>query len=300
MKRFYADVIAPVSKKLACQLDLSILQAEYNETDYYYEFNMDEKLRGDLEQRSDSLTRSAGRPWRTVNEVRASENLPAIEGGDELTIPTNVMLAGDQGNPNAPQLPAPNMMPIQDPNKPPQDGSYREEPPKALTNGKAAQIIPRRVAIVRRRSEDAKEFERILYAEFARQERVVKSDPVKAKAADDERFNRELSEKLLRQARETVKREGGITAARMASEFDMGRTENYLAATARSRGRSGEQGHRRSRFGVRLRGRLHPRQGHSRLPARAHLRHGILLLRREGSGEPDRRREAGLGVWGRL
>jgi hypothetical protein len=59
-----------------------------------------------------------------TNEARAKLNLPPIDGGDELVTPMNVIV-GD--NPK----PSPQVMPVQDPNAPAQDGSHREQP-KAL------------------------------------------------------------------------------------------------------------------------------------------------------------------------
>ena len=119
-KAFLADVLAPISQELCEQLDFSILLSEYGEPDYYFEQDVNEKLRGDLENRFQAMTAAAGRPWTTVNEIRARENLPPVDTGDELTIPLNVMI-GD--NPR----PAPNVMPPQDALEPPQDGSHREE-----------------------------------------------------------------------------------------------------------------------------------------------------------------------------
>ena len=141
VKRFYSDVLAPVSKKLAGQLDHSILQAEYMLTDYYYEFDMNSKLRGDPVERFAAITSAVGAPWLLRNEARSMENKPPVDGGDELITPLNV-LVGD--NPR----PAPNIMPPQDPNEPPQDGSHREvPPPKAVT-----QLLPRRVGLAARRA----------------------------------------------------------------------------------------------------------------------------------------------------
>ena len=45
-------------------------------------------------------------------------NLPAVPDGDELVTPLNVIVGGK---------PSPQIMPIQDPNKPSQDGDHREE-----------------------------------------------------------------------------------------------------------------------------------------------------------------------------
>ena len=111
VKRFYSDVLAPVSKKLAGQLDHSILQAEFMLTDYYYEFDLNEKLRGDPVERFAAITSAVGAPWLLRNEARSMENKPPVDGGDELITPLNV-LVGD--NPR----PAPNIMPPAGPQRP--------------------------------------------------------------------------------------------------------------------------------------------------------------------------------------
>ena len=177
-KQVYTDVLPPIYKELASRLDRDLLQAEYGESEMYFEFDANEKLRGDIETRFGAITSAAGRPWLTVNEVRSMEGKPPISGpdGDALTIPLNVSLAGEQGNPTAPQLPAPNVMPPQDPNKPPQDGSYREG--QSLNgNGHHPEKLPA-----------------ILHGFYDRQERVLKS---RANGDFDiARWNRELKQDL--------------------------------------------------------------------------------------------------------
>jgi HK97 family phage portal protein len=227
-KQFLADVLAPLTVELARQLDFSLLEAEYAEPDYYFEFDLNEKLRGDLENRFQAMTAAAGRPWQTVNEIRSYENLPPVETGDELTIPLNVMI-GD--NPR----PAPNVMPLQDPNKPSQDGDHREEISERSASLKQAPILlPRTAAMRGRRDSDAQVLEALLRSHFSRQERVTRSKGAGAKALDSERWNEELAADLLRQSRKTVGREGEIAAARMASSFDQSQVQNYLREASRS------------------------------------------------------------------
>lgn len=64
----------------------------------YIESNLDSKLRGTIAERAKINQAATGRPWKTLNETRFSENLPAIEGGDEIITPLNVV-EGDQANP---------------------------------------------------------------------------------------------------------------------------------------------------------------------------------------------------------
>ncbi len=222
---FYADTLAPLVTELACQLDFSILEQEYNEEKFYFTFDIDSKLKGSPEKRFPALTTAAGRPWMTVNEVRAIENLPPVEEGDELTIPSNVALAGQQGDPNAPQLPAPNVMPPQDPNKPPQDGSYRND-----SNGNGtvkASLLPRRQSIESNRNYYAGALTQALERHFTRQEASVKSAH---KAADDTRADDELAADLLALTKRQVQSMGDRVALRIASKFDMRMTEHYLDA----------------------------------------------------------------------
>jgi Phage portal protein. len=62
--------------------------------DTYVEFDLTEKLKGDFEQRAAVIQSSVGGPWLTRNEARRDNNLPPIEGGDELIVPLNVVTGG--------------------------------------------------------------------------------------------------------------------------------------------------------------------------------------------------------------
>jgi HK97 family phage portal protein len=121
-RQFYQDVLPPICELACAYLDLGLLQEEYNLEGYYFEFDLDEKLQGD--SRITALVSAAGAPVMLRNEARAKLNLPPVEGGDKLVTPLNVMV-GD------PSKPSPMVMPPQDPNKPPQDGSHRT----AASNG---------------------------------------------------------------------------------------------------------------------------------------------------------------------
>lgn len=66
---------------------------------FFAEFNTSGLLRGDNKARSDyyrqAIGGSHGPGWMTINEVRRLENLPPVEGGDEIYDPTKA-----QANPN--------------------------------------------------------------------------------------------------------------------------------------------------------------------------------------------------------
>lgn len=56
---------------------------------------MDEVLRGAFEQRAESLQKFVTSGVMTPNEARKLENLPALEGGDDLLVPLNLRRATD-------------------------------------------------------------------------------------------------------------------------------------------------------------------------------------------------------------
>jgi HK97 family phage portal protein len=62
--------------------------------DVYVEAAVESKLRGSFEEEAEVLSTASGAPWMTRNEVRVRKNLPAIEGGDELVTPLNVLIGG--------------------------------------------------------------------------------------------------------------------------------------------------------------------------------------------------------------
>lgn len=64
----------------------------------YVEANVQAKMRGSFEEQASQLQTSIGAPWMTRNEGRARMNLPAVDGGDELITPLNV-LEGGQASP---------------------------------------------------------------------------------------------------------------------------------------------------------------------------------------------------------
>lgn len=63
-------------------------------TDLYIEANVDAKLRGSFEDQAKYLQTATGAPYLTRNEGRSRLNLPAIDGGDDLVVPLNVLVGG--------------------------------------------------------------------------------------------------------------------------------------------------------------------------------------------------------------
>lgn len=96
-KMLYQDTLGPWLSMIQDEIELQLLPDFEGEPErFYVEFNLMEKLTGNIEQRDAAITQSVGGPWRTINEGRALANLPPVDTGDELIRPLNVTQNGDQ------------------------------------------------------------------------------------------------------------------------------------------------------------------------------------------------------------
>lgn len=93
-RALYTDTLAPVLRRLEQRLNAFLLPMIGEAPDVYVEFDLSAKLRGSFEEQAQVLQSSVGAPWLTRNEARAMQNLPAIDGGDELVVPLNVLEGG--------------------------------------------------------------------------------------------------------------------------------------------------------------------------------------------------------------
>ena len=60
----------------------------------YVEANVDAMLRGSFEERAAIMSTAVGGPWLLRNEARALDNRSALDGGDDLIVPLNVIVGG--------------------------------------------------------------------------------------------------------------------------------------------------------------------------------------------------------------
>lgn len=88
-KSLYGDSLGPIIKQIEDTLNVFLLEKIGAEEGVYLEFNIDEKLRASFEEKAAVTSTAVGGPWMTRNEARAMNNMPAIEGGDELLVPLN-------------------------------------------------------------------------------------------------------------------------------------------------------------------------------------------------------------------
>lgn len=94
-KMLYGDTLGPLVAQIEGRINSFLIpRMGLDRRRFYVEFNIEEKLQGNFEDQATSLQASTGAPWMTRNEARSIRNLPAIEGGDELVTPLNVLIGG--------------------------------------------------------------------------------------------------------------------------------------------------------------------------------------------------------------
>lgn len=83
--------LAPWYERIEQSADANLLTEQQRDQGFYTKFFPDGLLRGDIASRyasySKALGSGGGRPWLTVNEVRAFQDLDGVEGGDKLPDP---------------------------------------------------------------------------------------------------------------------------------------------------------------------------------------------------------------------
>jgi len=210
-RMLYGDSLGPVLAMIEDRINTFLLPRLNAAPTEYVEFNLDEKLQGSFEEQNQAMQSAIGAPWMTRNEGRALRNMPAIDGGDDLITPLNVLVGGqaspvDSGTQN--QLSAP------------------RQPVKA--KARAPQ------------SYDAKAQE-VLTKFFRRQKAVVLS-ALGAKADADwwdvKRWDKELTDDLLRLAVATTTKVAADTLGALGVDpgtYDEARTLAFLNEVAKSR-----------------------------------------------------------------
>lgn len=98
-RMLYGETLGPRLSELEQKINMFLLPMLGVDTDKtYVEFNTEQQLRGSFEEQAAVFSTAVGGPWLTINEARAKQNLPAIEGGDELIKPKNLYQNGEQGD----------------------------------------------------------------------------------------------------------------------------------------------------------------------------------------------------------
>lgn len=96
-RAFYADCLSVYLQMFQQRINAFLLPRINADKRTYVEFDLSEKLKGSFEERAAILQSAVGGPWLTINEARADNDLPALDGGDALIVPLNVSIGGQAG-----------------------------------------------------------------------------------------------------------------------------------------------------------------------------------------------------------
>ena len=211
-RALYADCLGPVLQMLQQRINSFLLPMIGGNPDTYVECDLTEKLKGSFEERASILQASVGGPWLTRNEARADNNLPPVEGGDELIVPLNV-LTGGQASPQDTHM-----------NQLSGEVQKKSEQPEILIKARSSKDEDEKMADV------LKKF-------FERQSKSVipKMGAKAAKWWDKKRWDKELADDLEGEMDEIADAHGESTADLIGQPYDTDRTRKYIRTVAEAR-----------------------------------------------------------------
>ena len=217
-RALYADCLGPTLQMLQQRINSFLLPMVGADPRTYVEFDLTEKLKGSFEERASILQASVGGPWLTRNEARADNNLPPIEGGDDLIVPLNVVEGGQSS---------------------PQDTHMEEQEPMTTEPAKMRKKSEAEKIRVKARStkEEDERMTEILRKFWKRQANSI-LPKIGAKSAswwDADRWNDELAEDIEPLIDEIADVHGKEVAKALGFEYDGKRTRKYLEALAKGR-----------------------------------------------------------------
>ena len=224
-RALYAECLGPIIQMVQQRLNAFLLPMVGATPNTYVEFDLTEKLKGSFEERAQIFQSAVGAPWMTRNEARAANNLPKVEGGDELITPLNVT-EGGQASPRDTQGDAYDYPGV--------DNQAKKLEPCGCKSCKTSEELR-----IKGKSdkEDDEQIETILTSFFKRQARSVipkiSADPTDF--WDAKRWDKELAEDL-QPALEKIADKHGIEASEtLQSEYDTEVTRAYIEKAAQMR-----------------------------------------------------------------
>lgn len=221
-RALYAECLGPVLQMLQQRINSFLLPMIGADPDTYVEFDLSEKLKGSFEERASILQSATGGPWMTRNEARADNNLPPIDGGDELIVPLNVVEGGQAS-------PTDTHMDPQEPAAVEENGGcscchHKSEPAQIRIKGRSDKEEDERMAEVIRK--------------FIKRQADSVLPKLGAKAArwwDADRWDAELADDIEVVMDEIADRHGVQSAKDIGTEYSTAVTRNYLKTMAAGR-----------------------------------------------------------------
>lgn len=222
-RALYNDCLAPVLMQATDRINMVILPRVGEQKNHYAGYDITIKTEGTFEEKLQTLQGAVGAPFLSRNEARARLDLPAIEGGDELITPLNV-LAGGLASPRD-----------TDPGKERYNSAEIETARQLLglkSKAEEHEEEPKeRKSSAEPDEEDMKTIIDVYRSFFKRQAKsVLPKLGAKAEWWDEKRWNRELSDDLFKEAIKV----SASTARRAINElwddgdYDVDRTEAYI------------------------------------------------------------------------
>lgn len=94
-RALYGETLGPTLRRIEHRINAFLLpKLNMDSREFFVEFDSASKLRAPIDEEAAALQTSVGGPWLTRNEARARQNLQAVDGGDELITPLNVLVGG--------------------------------------------------------------------------------------------------------------------------------------------------------------------------------------------------------------
>lgn len=214
-RMLYGDTLGPLIAMIEDRINTFLLpRLGMDSARYYAEFNIGEKLQGSFEEQAAVMQTLVGAPLMTRNEGRAKFNLAAIDGGDALVTPLNVLVGGQASATDS--------------------GSQNLDPKSAALPATKGALALQKAATDAQRDKVAE----VLAAFFARQGKSVLS----ALGAgqdwwDEKRWDGELADDLMRVTHTLADLLGKAEAERLgfSDGFDADQTVNFLRSVAERR-----------------------------------------------------------------
>ena len=222
-RALYNDCLAPVLMQATDRINMVVLPRVGEQRNHYAGYDITIKTEGTFEEKLQTLQGAVGAPFLSRNEARARLDLPAIDGGDELITPLNV-LAGGLASPRD-----------TDPGKERYNSAEIETARQLLglkSKAEEQEEEPKeRKSSAEPDEEDMKTIIDVYRSFFKRQAKsVLPKLGAKAEWWDEKRWNRELSDDLFKEAIKV----SASTARRAINElwddgdYDVDRTEAYI------------------------------------------------------------------------
>ena len=93
-RALYNDCLAPTLMQATDRINKVVLPRVGEDRRHYVAYDITIKTEGTYEEKIATLSSAVGAPFLSRNEARARLDLPAIDGGDDLIVPLNVLVGG--------------------------------------------------------------------------------------------------------------------------------------------------------------------------------------------------------------